>query len=178
MSSENVVKKHDWGLVIGGILLIICAFIILFWPGITLVSLALLTGFLFLFAGGADLATFINVRKGTKHTGWILLNAILDIILGFMFLFHPLVAAEVLPWVAGCFVIAYGVMAIISSFSFKSYGSMWVLMLLNGILSIIVGIMFVMNPATFVWFLGFFIVWRGILMIISGIVAPRNLPYM
>lgn len=178
MSSNNAVKKHDWGLVFGGVLLVICAFVILFWPGLTLVTLAILAGFLFLFAGGADLATFFGLRKDKKGTGWILVNAILDIILGFMFLLHPLAAAEVLPWVVGCFVIAYGVVAIASSFGFRSYGSMWILMLINGILSVIIGILFVMDPATFVLFLGFFVIWRGIVMAISGIVAPRNLPYM
>ena len=36
----DATKRHDWGLIVAGILLIICSFVFFFWPGLTLVSLA------------------------------------------------------------------------------------------------------------------------------------------
>lgn len=178
MSSSTSQKKRDWGMIACGVLLVISAFVIMLWPGMTLVTLAIIAGVMFLFAGGADLSQYFRVRGSVDGAGWILVNAILDIILGAMFIIHPIAAAEVLPWLAGMFVIFYGVMAIVASIGIRNMGSVWVLMLLNGILSIVIGILFFVNPAYFVWFLGFFLAWRGAMMCAYGFMAPRSLPYM
>lgn len=173
MSNENA-KKHDWGMFFVGIALVICAIIMLVMPGITLVSIALMAGIMLLFAGGADLSAFFSA-KGTAGRGWILLNAVIDIILGIMFVVHPVAAAAVLPWVAGCFIIAYGVAAIVSAFGLRKLGGTWGLMILNGILSIIVGVLFFVDPASFVAFLSAFLIMRGILMCVYGMVSPRSI---
>lgn len=178
LSSMNDTKKHDWGMFFLGILLIVCAVIIMVWPGVTLVTMALFAGFMLLFAAGGELGSFFSVPKGTSGRGWMMANAILDIILGAMFIIHPIASATVLPWLAGCFIIAYGIIAIASSISFRSLGSAWVLMLINGILSIVIGILFFINPAYFVIFVGVYLVMRGIVMCISGLIAPRSLPYI
>lgn len=172
--NENSEKKHDWGMFFIGVVLIISAFIMMIWPGMTLVTIALMAGIMLLFAGGADLSAFF-AAKGTEGRGWIILNAILDILLGIMFLVHPLVAASVLPWLAGGFVIGYGILAIISAFGLRKLGSTWVLMLINGILSIIIGILFIIQPINFAIFLSVFFAWRGVLMCFYGIVSPRSL---
>ncbi len=171
-------KKRDWGMIVIGILLVISAFVIMLWPGMTLVTLAIVAGVMFLFAGGADLSQYFRVRTMTQGAGWILVNAILDIILGAMFIIHPIAAAQVLPWLAGMFVIFYGIMVIVASVGMRSMGSVWVLTLLNGILSIVIGILFFVNPAYFVWFLGFFLAWRGAMMCVYGFMCPKCLPYM
>lgn len=172
--SQLDTKKHDWGMFFIGIVLVICSFIILLWPGITLLTIALMAGVMLLFAGGADLAAFFEA-KGTQGRGWILLNAILDVILGFMFIVHPVAAAEVLPWLAGGFIIGYGILAIASAVGMRKIGSGWVLMIINGILAIIVGFLFFMDPVNFAIFLAVFLMWRGILMCFYGIVSPRSL---
>lgn len=177
MAGSTTQRKHDWGMIVCGVLLVISAFVIMLWPGMTLFTLAIIAGVMLLFAGGADISQYIRLRPASG-SGWILVNAILDIILGAMFIIHPIAAAEVLPWLAGIFVIAYGVMAIVASIGIRSMGSVWVLMLLNGILSIVIGILFFVNPAYFVWFLGFFLAWRGAMMCVYGFMAPASLPYM
>lgn len=173
MSTENE-KKRDWGMFFIGIALVICAIIMLIMPGITLLTIAMMAGIMMLFAGGADLSAFF-AAKGTAGRGWILLNAIIDVILGFMFVVHPVAAAAVLPWLAGCFIIAYGVMAIVSAFGLRKLGGTWGLMILNGALSIVVGILFFVDPASFVVFLSAFLIMRGILMCVYGMVSPRSL---
>lgn len=174
----GTVKKHDWGMFFLGILLIICSFILMMWPETTLITIALFAGFMLLFAAGGDLATFFNVPKGTDGRGWIMANAIIDIILGGMFIIHPVATASVIPWLAGGFIVGYGIIAIISSIGLRSYGSTWLLLLLNGILSIVIGILFFVDPTYFVWLICFFLIMRGVLMCVYGIVAPRSLPYI
>lgn len=167
-------KKRDWGMFFIGVVLVICSIVILAWPGITLVTIALMAGFMFLFAGGADAAAFFTA-KGVSGRGWILLNAILDLILGFMFLVHPVVAADVLPWLAGGFIIGYGICAMIAAFGVRKIGSTWWLTLINGILAIIIGILFFVDPVNFVIFLSVFLMWRGVLMCVYGLISPRSL---
>lgn len=40
----STVKKHDWGLIIAGILLVVLAFVIGFYPGLTLVMITAILG--------------------------------------------------------------------------------------------------------------------------------------
>lgn len=174
----STVKKHDWGMFFLGILLVICSVIIMAWPGATLVTIALFAGFMLLFAAGADLATFFNIPSGSPGRGWIMANAIIDILLGAMFVAFPVATAQIIPWLAGAFIVAYGIIAIITSIGVRSLGSTWMLMLLNGILSIIIGILFFVDPTYFVIYLGLYVAMRGVLMCIYGIVAPRSLPYI
>ncbi len=178
MADTTKSKKHDWGMFFSGLLLVVFAFVIMLWPGATLVTLAIMAGVLLLFSGGANISQYIRLRKTAEHTGWMLVNAILDIILGVMFVIHPIASAQVLPWLAGIFVIVYGVMAIVTSIGIRSVGASWLVMLLYGLLSIVIGIMFIINPAYFVLFLGIFLAMRGVVMCVYGIIAPRALPYM
>ena len=40
----STVKKHDWGLIIAGILLVVLAFVIGFYPGLTLFKITAILG--------------------------------------------------------------------------------------------------------------------------------------
>ena len=174
----STAKKHDWGMFFMGILLVICAFVIMAWPGASLVTMSIVTGMLFLVAGVGDIINFNQLRKIEQSSGWMIVNIVLDFILGVMFVAFTVAGAETLPFIAGCFVIMYGVMAIVMSIGLKNYGSTWILLLVYGILSIPVGIFFMMWPGSFIIFLGVFLIMRGCLMCFYGIVAPRNLPYL
>lgn len=171
--STATTKKRDWGLFFTGILLIICAFVVILMPGATLVSLAMIAGAILLCAGAADLVFYFRFKATMQKSIWVLINGILDILLGGMFLIHPIATAAVLPWMAGVFVIFYGAMAIASSFAFRGLGSAWLLVLLNGLLSIWIGFMFIVEPSSFALFLGIYLAMRGALMCVSGLVAPR-----
>lgn len=175
---DATAKKHDWVMFFLGILLVLSAIVIMAWPDASLLTMSIFAGAMFLVAGVGDIIAYVQLRKINQASGWIIVNAILDVILGFMFIVHPIAGAQVLPWLAGVFVIAYGVMAIITSIGVRSYGSTWIVLLIYGILSIPVGIFFMMWPASFIYFLGIFLIMRGCIMSYYGIVAPNNLPYL
>lgn len=178
MAQENSSKKHDWGLFFSGIALILVSAVVILWPGLTLVTIAIVAGAILVVAGIFDFVFYFRAKDVTQPSGWVIVNGILDIILGAMFLIQPVATAAVLPWIAGVFIIAYGIVAIPSAIAFRKIGSAWPIMLLNGILSILIGIIFVMDPASFALFLGIYLAMRGVMMCIYGIIAPRNLPYM
>ncbi len=108
-------KKHDWGLFFGGILVAICGIVAIAWPGATLGFLAIMAGIAFLISGFFNFATWLRTHKYVDGSGWTLANAIFNVILGIMFLVHPLIAAGVITLLVGCFTVAYSAFAIISA---------------------------------------------------------------
>ncbi len=182
--NTHVMQTHNtnsgssiaWGGVVIGILVALAGIVVLFWPGLSLVMLATIAGVFLIFAGIFDFVMWWNVR-GTDGAGWTLLTGILDLLLGAMFLIHPVVAAGVITLFVGCFVIAYGAFAIIGSIGMKKYTSYWWLMLLNGIISLICGILFVVSPAFFALYLAIFLIMRGVTMSVYSVTAPKELDY-
>lgn len=165
---------RDWGLFFAGIALVIAGIIIYFWPGLTLVSIAIIAGILLLVGGVFDLVSYFRLRGTGLTSGWAVVNAICSIILGIMFLVHPMVSATVIPLLAGAFVLVYGIIAIVAAISLRQAGTSWGLMLLNGIVSILCALMFMFMPASFAIFLSVFLIMRGVTMCVFGLSTGKN----
>lgn len=171
-------KKTDWASFFLGILVAISGIIILAWPGLTLVMIAEIAGVWLLIAGGFSFAAWWRT-KGISGAGWTLANAICDVILGLMFLIHPLVAASVIPVLAGFFVIVYGIFAVVAGIGMKKlFGSASAIMILNGIIAFICGILFIMFPASFAIYLGIFLIMRGVTITVLSVMAPGETSLM
>lgn len=162
--------KRDWGLFFGGVALVIVGLVVVLWPGLTMVTLATAAGIVFLVAGVFDVITYVRIRKFTAHPGWVLVQALCNVLIGLMLLLHPLVTASVIPWLIGLFVAGYGIVAIVSAFRLRGFGLSWGLMMLNGVVALLCGLSFVISPETFVILLGIFLMMRGITMAVYGIV--------
>ncbi len=161
--------SRDWGLFFAGLVVVIAGIIIFFWPGLTLVSIAILAGVMLLVGGIFDLISYFRFRGTGMTSGWAVVNAICSIILGLMFLIHPVVTSMVIPMMAGIFVLFYGGMAIAAAISLRKAGPGWGLMLVNGLVSILCGIMFMLMPASFAIFLAVFLIMRGVTMCVYGL---------
>lgn len=162
-------KKHDWTLIIAGILLILCGGVFAFSPVETLVTIAMFAGAFFLLAGIFDIVNYFRFRKSGLASGWTVFYGILDIVLGLMFLIHPIILAGVIPWLVGIFVAAFGIYECIAAFRVKKTGaSLWGWILFSGIVSVLMGILFFAFPATFVIYIAIFLLMRGINLAIFG----------
>lgn len=168
-------KQRDWGLIFGGIALAIAGAILMFWPGLTMVTLATVAGILFLVAGVMDFVNIARFRSSQGSTVWAVINAICNIVLGVLFLWHPLSGAVVLAWFVGAFVIVYGVFAIAAAVGLRRTGIGWGWMLANGIISVICGLGFFFMPEMIVYFIAFFLIMRGVTMAVYGATAPSAL---
>ncbi len=173
-------QRIDWSSFFGGLLVVLAGIIVIYWPGLTLEVLATIAGIVFLIAAVVDIVTWWRMRnsEGAKHSGWTLLSGICDAVVGVMFLVNPIIGAGVLTFMAGIFIIVYGCFALVSSFGIRNLFSSWWIMLLNGIVSILCGMMFIFNPAAFAIFLGVFLMMRGITMATYSILAPRQVKYL
>lgn len=165
----DTTKKHDWGLIIAGVLLIICAAFFVVAPGLTLVTITAIAGAAFLVSGIFDVIYYVRFRSVMSLSGWSLAYAILDIIIGLMFLIHPLALSAVIPWVIGAFCVVFGIFEMVGAFKVKNMaGTMWGFMLFSGIISTLCGVMFFALPATLSIFLSVFILMRGISLVVYG----------
>ena len=162
-------KKRDWGLVVAGILLVLCGMFFVFAPGLTLVTMTVFAGAAFLVSGIFDIVSYIRFRKVANMSGWALAYAILDIVVGLMFLIHPLALAAVIPWLIGLFFIIFGGFEIVGSFKIKGTGSsLWGWMLFSGIIGALCGVLFFVFPASFVIYMAVFVIMRGVSLAIYG----------
>lgn len=178
-NKDKVAKKHDWGMVGGGVLIIILGLLLYIFPGFSAINLAIVAGIALLCVGVFEVATYIRNHKQGVSSGWTIVSAICSFVLGILFLVHPLITATAVIWVLGWFVIIYGIFAIVLAiFMRKNAGFAWGLMLLNGIVAVLCGIMFNAMPESFVIFLGIFLIFRGVTMIVYGFSAPDQVNYI
>ncbi|MEG0147709.1 MAG: DUF308 domain-containing protein [Raoultibacter sp.] len=165
-----VEKKWDWGLIIAGVLLVVCAGVCAFLPGLTLVTIAAIAGAGFLISGIGDVIFYVRNRTTMEMSGWALAYAILDIVLGLMFLLHPMAFAAVIPWVVSFGFLIFGLFEIVVSIKAKGMGAdMWGFSLFSGIVNILCAIALFLLPASFAIFIALFALWRGIAMVVQGI---------
>ena len=152
----DTTNKHDWGLVIAGVLLVICSMFFLFAPGLALVTITVIAGAAFLVSGIFDIVNYFRFRRAMDLSGWALAYGALDIVLGILFLVNPLVSAGALAWFIGAFKV-------------RNMGaSMWGWMLFSGIVGALCGLTFFIAPAMLGVFLSVFILMRGASLIFYG----------
>lgn len=165
----DTTNKHDWGLVIAGVLLVICSMFFLFAPGLALVTITVIAGAAFLVSGIFDIVNYFRFRRVMDLSGWALAYGALDIVLGILFLVNPLVSAGALAWFIGAFFIVFGVFEVVGAFKVRNMGvSMWGWMLFSGIVGALCGLTFFIAPAMLGVFLSVFILMRGASLIFYG----------
>ena len=157
----DIKTGRNWGLFAAGIALVLIGFVLLMVPGLTLVAVAAVAGCMLLAAGIVDGYAYFKYRKAEGVTGWALAYAVCDVILGVLFIVHPLVSSVVIPWVLGVFVMAYGIFEIVAAIRLDRDLPGWGWVLFTGIASLLCGFAFIVAPGTFALFLGFFLMEIG-----------------
>lgn len=166
--------QRNWGMVVGGIGLIILGFICVFVPFPALMTIALLAGIGLLVVGVITIVSYFMNRQSYGLSGWSLVYGICDILLGALFVAHPLISAIDIGLLAGIFVCAYGIFSIYVAWRLRGvHGSGWAWF--YAIVTLICGVCFFLWPTVFSYFLGFYMIFRGVGLAtygIAGIGAP------
>jgi len=153
-----------WGLVAAmGVVSIVVGIMAIAWPGLTIVSIAILFS-AWLFVSG--IVSIIHSFTRDGDTGLRVLNAlvgILSVIVGFALLRAPFQSVEVVIFVLGIFWVAQGIVTFIGGFSRKQ-GRGWALFV--GAIGVIAGIIILQYPITSAVTLAFL---GGIWLIILGV---------
>jgi uncharacterized membrane protein HdeD (DUF308 family) len=159
---EGLRKNWFWLLVLG-IVLVVVGFIAIGSSFIATLTTVIVLGILFLVGGVVDIATafWAHCWRGF----WLqLLGGILYLVLGFLFVQHPLATAVGFTLVLAAAFIVGGLFRIISALVDHFHGWGWVL--LNGVVTLVLGIMIWREwPDSGLWVVGLFV---GIDMVFAG----------
>jgi uncharacterized membrane protein HdeD (DUF308 family) len=100
-----------------GAVLVVGGLLAAFWPGATLWTLALLTGFSLLLHGIARTALAVAGRAEIPGWGWLALAGVVNIGVGILALVWPEATVLVLSLVLGFQILVFGVLLLVAAFS-------------------------------------------------------------
>lgn len=161
---KSTVYKVLW--LISGILLIVAGVFCIINPQATLLSLAIVLGVFMLVSGILNIVAFAGAHNEIFGSGWLLVEGILNCIIGVFLLFNEWITVAALPFIFGMWVLFSGLCRLIGSFDMKKLGlRSWGWMLFFGILGIAIGIFSFFKP--FVAMLAISIL-VGIYLILEG----------
>ncbi|MGB2628117.1 MAG: DUF308 domain-containing protein [Candidatus Acidiferrum sp.] len=146
------------------VLFIILGIISIAEPMMAALAVALLVGWLLIFAGGAHLVSAFS-GGGAGRVIWQVLIGIVYLVGGFYFLTHPLLSVGTLTLVLAGIILAEGVFEIIAYFKTRSSGaSVW--LLINGLITLLLGgLIWFHWPSSSVWAIGILL---GVNLLMTG----------
>jgi uncharacterized membrane protein HdeD (DUF308 family) len=114
--------RRGMSIVLGGVL-IVGGLLAAFWPGVTLWTLAVLTGISLLVHGIGRLALAVAGRGEIPGWGWLALGGAFNILVGVLALVWPQATVVVLSLLLGAQVIIFGAMLLVAAFAGPRVGS-------------------------------------------------------
>ncbi len=161
--------ERNWQWIVAGILLVLFGLVALFFPGLTLGSMAFMVGAAFLLSGIVNIVTYWRDRGILHLSCFVLAYGIADVLVGLIFTIHPMLLAAVLLWLMGISVIVFGGYELVGAFLTRKGGfSLWGWLLFSGVVSIAIGILFMTFPAFVAICIGVFAIMRGVSLIVLG----------
>ncbi len=160
------IKKSTGWLIAGSILLILLGIAAIIMPGLASATFTMVMGWILLIGG---IVRIVKSFQSKPVRGfWLnLIIGILYVIAGLYVLFNPLMATAVLTLTLGILFIVEGIFSIIMSFQARPGGEFSWLVLLDGIITLILGILVWNNfPYSAIWLIGLYV---GISLLFSGI---------
>jgi uncharacterized membrane protein HdeD (DUF308 family) len=154
-----------WKLLVArGVLGIVFGVVAMIWPVGTAITLALLWGIWALVDGIGSIAQAF--RKDATGKVWLIVMGVISLIAAFFAIFRPVVTIVALTWILGIWLIVRGILELIGAFSSTIQLPRW-LLIVGGLLSIVIGVLFVANPGTSAVVIA---VWIGLLALLWGVV--------
>ena len=167
-------KSFDWAALILGILFVILGCVSMYHMDTTLKFVSILVGIGAILKGIYELwlRQIVNNILEQKSV-WLLMMAILDIILGIVFLFFHGVGALTIAYIFAIWFIVDCVGQLQVSSFYRQFGKgyYWLLVILN-VIGIVIGVVLLFNPMlsafALVWLIATFLILIGILAIVAA----------
>jgi uncharacterized membrane protein HdeD (DUF308 family) len=164
-----VLARNWWALALRGVCGILFGLIAFLMPAATLAALVILFGAYALVDG--VFAIVSGVRAAERHERWwpFALEGVADLAAAAITLFRPAATALALLYLVGVWAVITGLLRIIAAIRLrKEIQGEW-LLLLNGALSVLFGLLLVANPGvgllTLVWLIGIWAVVFGVVLL-------------
>lgn len=157
-----------------GAIIAIAGVLILFWPGVSVVALAVIFAIQVIVSGIYRLVTAIVSQDAEGGRALMAVLGVLSIVIGILFLRHPFQTIAAMVLLVGLFWIISGLLETIHAISTSGMsGRGWAIV--GGILAVIAGIIMLSAPSVglivLVWLLGLELLVYGAVMIARGVQA-------
>lgn len=167
-------KSNWWLLLLAGIIFLILGFKVMSHPAESILGLAFFIGWASLIAGIFQVGFSVSSKHIVQNWAWRMFNGIINIIIGIIFLSHPAITAEILPFFFGLWMIFIGISTFFNSFREQSLNISggWFDMLL-GIVIFFAGIWISFYPAEeagmLVWMISLTLLFYGIYFVVISL---------
>jgi uncharacterized membrane protein HdeD (DUF308 family) len=129
--------------------------------------LATVVGILALLTGVASLFQYFRLRDGSRWSGILLAESVIDILFGLVLILFPEISVLIISILLGIWVVTGGMLNVFTSlYARQMEQKNWWLYLLLGIFIIVLGITMFVHPAITTKTL---LLWIGIVILIFGI---------
>ena len=167
--------------IILGVLLVIGGFYCIFTPVATYSALSIVIGAAMVIEGFGSIITWNELRKQGLASGWTLAGGILSIVLGVLLLGSNALQISVdlfIAFVIAFWLIEFGIVRIVVAVSTRNDpsqngGSGWIIQVVLGVLTVILGVLCFFNPLSVMigvgFMLGVSIVLTGVGLVVAGI---------
>ena len=176
----KAVSKYWWVFALRGIIAIAFGLAALLWPALTLGIMVLLFGLFALLEGLLTIVT--SFGKGDEKGGWtLLLEGVVGLLVCVIVLLGSSIGSMLFPKVAAVMLVFYiagwailsGLFKIITAFRIRSEVKGEWLLMLNGLVSILVGVILILRPGAGVlavaWLIGMLAIIVGIFQLLLGL---------
>lgn len=173
---DQVRGKWGWFVALG-VALALIGMVALSANALTTLVTIIFLGWMLIFTGVIEAISAFNVRDWGGFL-FHLLGAVLDVVLGVMFLVRPVEGAMILTVLLACFFFVSGAFRIVGSLLAKYPGWGW--SLFSGAINVVLGVLLLKQwPYDGLWFIGFCVglelIFRGWFWIMLGL-GVKNLP--
>ncbi len=163
----DIVKSN---IIAQAVLSIIVGLLLMFWPGITIVTVLYLVGIIFAIMGISSLISYFKAPESARITGMLATGVFFCVLALIVFLF-PQVIAGFFSVILGIILVICGAVNAVRAMELKSYGgNSWIASIILSVLIAIGGVVIIANPfqttALMVFVLGLIIASNGIVDLI------------
>lgn len=162
-----------WALLLRGIAAIIFGTLAFIWPGLTLLSLVFVFGAYAIIDGVLALVAGFRAPAGATRWWWLLLVGIVSIIAGILAFVLPGVTAFTLLMLIAAWAIVGGIFEIVAAIQLRKEISGEWLLVIGGLVSVVFGVLMMMNPAAgalgVTWIIGAYAIFYGVLLSALGL---------
>lgn len=163
----NIVKSN---IIVQAVLSIVVGLLLMFFPGLTIITVLYLVGIIFAIMGISSLISYFKAPESQRQSGVLATGVFFALIALIVFLF-PQIIAGFFSVILGIILVICGAVNMVRSTELKKYGqSSWIVSLVLSMLVVIGGIVIIANPfattSLFVFVLGLIIASNGIIDLI------------
>jgi uncharacterized membrane protein HdeD (DUF308 family) len=109
-------EKRRWGSFALGAILIVAGVLAAIWPGVTLFTLALITGLSLILHGAARVGLAVVARDEIPGWGWLVLAGAVNVVIGVIAIAWPQATVLVLSLILGAQIAVFGLLLLVAAF--------------------------------------------------------------